>query len=183
MALQFKIEIEGLDSPSVWRRIIVPETFTFLQLSDAIQLAFGWSGDHEFMFAPKGYGSTPSIGITGNEDKDAEGLLLKDIFKKLKQQYVYIYDFEDDWFHNMILENMSSEKITHADLIEGGGACPPEDCGGIFAYQELLDIVNNPADPEYAETREWLGMEGDEAYDPNEFDFELYREDVRTVEW
>ncbi|MBE9592266.1 MAG: plasmid pRiA4b ORF-3 family protein, partial [Proteobacteria bacterium] len=45
-------------------------------------------------------------------------------------------------------------------------ACPPEDCGGIWGYAELLEIINNPEHEEYEEMMEWLGGE----FDPEHFD-------------
>ena len=183
MAFQFYIEIEGLENPPVWRRVSVPEDFNFLDLSDVIQAAFGWSGDHAFTFAPKGYGSSPSIGISGDEDKDAEGVLLRDIFKKVKQQFVYIYDFGDDWFHNLRLENITHTVSNHAELLEGGGACPPEDCGGVFGYSDMLDILADPENPEYHNMREWLGLEEGAQWDPEAIDLEALKEDVRSIEF
>ncbi|MGH3443997.1 MAG: IS1096 element passenger TnpR family protein [Nocardioidaceae bacterium] len=33
---------------------------------------------------------------------------------------------------------------------------PPDDCGGIWGYQELLDILADPNHPEHAERVEWF---------------------------
>ena len=47
-------------------------------------------------------------------------------------------------------------------------ACPPEDCGGLGGYYNLLDIIENPEDEEHEEMMEWLGGE----FDPEKFDLE-----------
>jgi Plasmid pRiA4b ORF-3-like protein len=38
-------------------------------------------------------------------------------------------------------------------------------CGGSWGYRELLDVLADPAHPEHAERREWLG----EDFDPDDF--------------
>ncbi len=43
--------------------------------------------------------------------------------------------------------------------LEGEGACPPEDIGGICGYMEFLEIINDEKHPEYEETKEWLGSQ------------------------
>ena len=42
-------------------------------------------------------------------------------------------------------------------VISGENACPPEDCGGILGYKELLEVLKNPKHPEYGETKVWVG--------------------------
>lgn len=59
--------------------------------------------------------------------------------------------------------------IKYPVCVTGKRACPPEDCGGFWGYDELLSIINHPEHPEYEERMEWLG--GD--FDPEEFDLKL----------
>ena len=42
-------------------------------------------------------------------------------------------------------------------LIDGANACPPEDCGGIYGYQEMLEALKQPHSKAAKEYREWLG--------------------------
>jgi hypothetical protein len=46
---QFKITLKHI-KPPIWRRILVPETYTFWDLHVAIQDAMGWTASrlHEF---------------------------------------------------------------------------------------------------------------------------------------
>ena len=54
------------------------------------------------------------------------------------------------------------------------GACPPEDCGGPWGYQELLDILADPTREEHRERLEWIGHPIDpEAFDPSDFERNL----------
>ena len=52
-------------------------------------------------------------------------------------------------------------------------ACPPEDCGGIWGYEELLEIIRNPKHEEYEVMLGWLGGEFDsEHFDVEEVGFD-----------
>lgn len=35
-------------------------------------------------------------------------------------------------------------------------ACPPEDCGGLHGYQNLLKVLSDKKHKEYEDTVEWL---------------------------
>ena len=56
---------------------------------------------------------------------------------------------------------------TAARCLDGAGACPPEDCGGIYGYVEMLKALKNPKHPEHKSMKEWLGGR---AIDPKSFD-------------
>ena len=85
MALQFKIQIKNIFDPPVWRRLLVPEQFTFLRMHTVIQASFGWDDYHLFQFSPKGYASYPLIGIPDSEfaadTPEAKKIKLSEIFK------------------------------------------------------------------------------------------------------
>jgi hypothetical protein len=186
MALQFKIQIQGITKPPVWRQVIVPETFTFDQFHVVIQLAFGWEFGHLYQFSAKGWGDSPYISVPfENDDEpiiDSAKIKLKDVFKKENQTYMYIYDFGDSWEHKITLEKITDNKILHASCIGGKGACPPEDCGGIWGYEEIKTIfAKSPQSEEAEEYREWLGLDDDEVWDPAYFDKEEADEAVKEV--
>lgn len=162
-----KIDLKLVDI-KVWRRVVVPEHFNLEELHKVIQMAFGWGTYHLYMFSPKGYGSYPSYG-DGEEDGDPGQVTVGQIFKKYKK-FKYIYDFGDDWTHTITLEKIGGEKISIPSLLSGAGKCPPEDCGGIPGYANMLEVLNNPKGSEYKDMRRWLGLIGKEQYDPNEFD-------------
>src|ERR1700730_10587553 len=117
MAFQFKIQINNITDPPVWRRLLVPEQITFLRMHLVIQAAFGWEDYHMFQFSPKGYASEPIIGIPSEDDFnypdfkkfDAKKVKLSEIFTVPKQKFTYIYDFGDDWKHQVTLEKITPE--------------------------------------------------------------------------
>lgn len=58
--------------------------------------------------------------------------------------------------------------VEYPVCIAGERACPPEDCGSVPGYEEILEILKDPKHEEYEERLEWLGG----AYDPEKFDLE-----------
>ncbi len=136
------------------------------------------------MFSPRGWGSDPCIGTPDLEDsycQDAAKIQLRKHFTFIKQNFTYIYDFGDNWIHNIMLEDIINENRINAELIDGKGQCPPEDCGGSYAYMDLKSILGNPDYPEYTEIREWIGMDKMETWDPERIDLDDLRRAVHEV--
>ena len=171
----FKITLRG-SSPLIWRRIAVPETYTFWDLHVAIQDAMGWLDCHlhaYYMIHPD-TGERCEIGIPF--DDGAEGLvvvpgwevLVSEWFSEEQPATIYLYDFGDSWEQVVELEGISprENRQKYPLCLEGEGACPPEDCGGIWGYQDLLAILSDPDHEDHEEMLEWLG----EPIDPNAFD-------------
>jgi hypothetical protein len=183
MVFQFKIQIKGITKPPVWRRIAVPADFTFLRFHQVIQEAFGWENCHLFEFRDKGRQGSICISAPGEDDYwgldpfseslDASKTKLSTIFKNKFRTFIYIYDFGDDWEHAITLESISNEKQKTAVCLAGKGACPPEDCGGIYGYQDIKDIFETkPKSKEANGYREWLGLNKGEVWDAEAFDIE-----------
>ena len=174
---QFKITLED-SKPPIWRRIQVPETYTFWDLHVAIQDAMGWSDYHLHLFEVRdpSTGMKIEIGIPekeyGEEGETLAGKKQKiaDYFSMENRTADYVYDFGDNWEHKIQLEKiLPREKgVNYPICIKGKRACPPEDCGGIWGYAELLEIIRNPEHEEHEEMLEWVGGE----FDPEHFDVE-----------
>lgn len=184
MIFQFRIEIKNISSPKVWRRTQIPSQWSFDRFHRVLQAAFGWENCHLYLFSPKGWGSDPCIGSPDWEDSDCQNaakIKLRDYFGPAQQKITYIYDFGDNWIHHILLEEIIDENRINADLLEGKGKCPPEDCGGSHAYMDLKEILGDPEYPEYNEIREWIGMGKTESWDPNGVDLNTLRLDVHAV--
>ena len=189
MTFQFKIQLKNISKPPVWRRVIVPEDFTFERLHDVIQAAFGWDGSHLYEFSPQGIGSYPYIGIPSKAawdekpDMNSTRTKLSKIFYCEKQTFVYTYDFGDNWQHKITLELIIDDDLSKKAVCIGGkGACPPEDCGGPWGYESFLQIISDPNHDEYATMREWAGLaEGETWNDVAGFDLEKTNQAVLAV--
>lgn len=145
MIYQFKIQIKNISKPPVWRRIKVPGNISLHQLHEIIQVTFGWENYHLYQFSPKGWGSFPNYSIQedGEElfecDEDSSENTVEMVFRTKGDKMVYIYDFGDDWQHLITVEAIEEGNLLRPILMAGKGECPPEDCGGVWAYAELKD--------------------------------------------
>ena len=187
MPYQFKIQLSDIQKPPVWRRIIVPENITFDMFHQVIQAAFGWEDYHLYRFSEKLYRSDVDYKIPDEFDfygkaEDSRETLITKVFTAPKQQFIYLYDFGDDWKHQITLEKITEERIIWPVCIDGKGACPPEDCGGIPGYAYLLETLNDPANPDHKETRKWLGLSKGQQWDVNAFDLNAVNDRLKLVE-
>lgn len=174
---QFLIVLSGTN-PLVWRRIQVPQRYSFWDLHVAIQDAMGWLDYHlhEFRLLDASEQHVVSIGIPSDEDpKDRPVMAGWDV--KLSRFFerrawhappaTYAYDFGDDWEHVVIHEGMepAEDSLSYPRCIGGARRCPPEDCGGVHGYAEFLRTIAEPDHPEHDATTQWVGGE----YDPDAF--------------
>jgi hypothetical protein len=157
-------------------------------------VAFGWENAHLYQFSPSGYGSYPLIkdgiedefddaffGFSKGESMYAEETDLSEIFHSEKQKYTYIYDFGDDWIHQITLEKVLDEVHMFPELLAGKGQCPPEDCGGPWGYESLQETLSDPKHPEYKSLAEWIGLEKGEVWDAKKFDLNKHQKLMRQV--
>lgn len=184
MLLTFRIQLAQITKPPVWRRVTVPANFSFAQFHIVIQRSFGWMNAHLYQFSEKGYGSDVFIGEPYDDDwhevKDSNNIKLSKVFRSKGQHYTYIYDFGDDWLHKITLEDIDERKAAQADCIAGKGACPPEDCGGPWGYEEFKIIMANPSHQDYEEMRDWAGLAEGEQWNAAAFDIEAAK---RELSW
>lgn len=161
--LRFKITLLG-SQPEIWRIIDIPDDYNFWELHVAIQDAMGWLDYHLHEFVPNKKGPTQGrrIGIPESEsDTDVVAdwdVSVKKYFSTLGNTIQYDYDFGDGWQHEVQLIGMFLADITddYPICCDGKGACPPEDCGGLPGYYDLIQILGDPKNEEYDAMVEWL---------------------------
>ncbi len=166
---QVKVTLKG-SKPPIWRRLLVPSTIDLARFHHVLQTVMGWSNCHlhHFIQGRTIYGSSEDKDedIFDLDIKDEKKYKLSQLLKEEKDTLLYEYDFGDGWEHQIILEKKlpydSSKQIPIC--LKGKRACPPEDCGGIWGYKDLLEIINDPSHPEHKETLEWLGRDFDPEY-------------------
>ncbi|MBF0650802.1 plasmid pRiA4b ORF-3 family protein [Dysgonomonas sp. GY75] len=192
MVFQFKIQIKGITKPAVWRKVSVPANFTFLRFHDVIQTVFGWEDYHLFEFKDKEWQSNIRIAVPVEDDffdpdffadtKDSSKIKLSDIFNDKFRKLLYVYDFGDNWVHEITLESISNDKQKTAVCLSGKGACPPEDCGSIYGYEGLKEVfATMPESEEAEEYRDWLGLEDGENWDTDAFDIDEVNNYLKQV--
>ncbi len=168
-----RISIEGSD-PEIWRRFQVTDEMTLDDLHDTIQIVMGWTDSHlhRFSIAGKQYSKIlPDVVERDGQDAiDEDDVLIGDVIKKKGQKFVYIYDYGDNWRHNLVVEAIG-EPVPgqyYPVCLEGERACPPEDCGAIWGYYRMLESLRDPDHEEHASYLDWLGGH----FDSDHFDLE-----------
>lgn len=172
---QFKITLKDI-RPPIWRRILVQETYTFWDLHVAIQDSMGWLDYHlhHFEIPDPLKKSIVEVGIPDEDFEMGKEILpgwevkIADYFSKENNRADYIYDYGDNWVHQVELEEiLPCEKgVKYPRCIDGQRSCPPEDCGGIGGYEDFLKIIMEPQHEQYEEMLDWVGGE----FDPEHFD-------------
>ena len=93
-------------SPQFWRRLLVRSDSTIAQLHDTLQIAFGWTDEHlhQFLIRGKPYGIGRSGGISF--DDNPHQIRLCDFHFRTRERWVYEYDLNDWWQHEIRLEQV-----------------------------------------------------------------------------
>ncbi len=173
-----KITLKGA-KPPIWRRVEVPDC-TLSQLHNIIQQAMGWQFSHLWMFMIGGDTYTePMDDPYGDEADDlvAGKYRLSQFAAAGVKKIEYQYDFGDSWDHTIAVEKSPDPDANakYPRCVAGAGACPPEDCGGIWGYYHLLEVLANPKHAEHDDLSEWIGG----AFDPDAFDVEAVNQRLR----
>lgn len=189
---QFKVTLKDIE-PKIWRRIQVPEKYSFWDLHVAIQDSMGWTDSHMHQFKLMDSGSNREIyiGIPCDEeiyDGDLPTVLagwekfISDYFSiKNKSHCYYEYDFGDSWTHKIKLEEIlpAVPGCKYPICLAGERACPPEDCGGICGYESFLEVIGNPKHEDHQDMLDWVGGK----FNPEKFDPTKIRFDNPKKRW
>jgi len=139
---QIRIILLGI-SPIIWRRLLVRSDSTIADLHETLQITFGWSGDHlhRFLIHGKQYGIAYLGGISFRDDP--RRVKLSDLGLRVKEKFLYEYDFIDQWQHLIRVEAILPSEPDHCYPVCIGGkrTAPPEDCGGPWAFMKRRDEV------------------------------------------
>lgn len=180
--LKIQINLEGHD---IWRRVLVPSTYSFRHLHNIIQTVFDWQNYHLHEFDVEGTKNNP-IKIVMNDDPETLEYLnfdefniqqerfvaLEDIFPK-HNEVIYEYDFGDAWEHTITLEKVIKSKTFQATYLEGNGERPPEDVGGTWGFEEYLRIMANKKHPGHNDMKEWAETQKERKLSPEKINQRL----------
>jgi hypothetical protein len=175
-AVRLKITLRGV-RPPVWRRVVVPASFTLAELHSVLQTAMGWTDSHLHSFDVGGvlYGDVEELeGKVGNETRTRLSSVARRVSK-----FRYEYDFGDAWEHDVLIEDVQPDAAAAEPFCTAGRrACPPEDCGGPWGYEHLLEVLADPEHEEHAHLSEWIGG----PFDPQEFDVAETNDQLRGID-
>ncbi len=169
---QFLVVLADTD-PIIWRRIQVPERYSFWGLHVAIQDAMGWQDYHLHEFTVIRGGEIRRIGIPDEDtppQRQCEAGWEVRVSSAVGHDALpirYVYDFGDDWVHVLVHEGTwrAEPRVNYPRCVSGARKCPPEDCGGPHGYVDFLLAIDDRRHPRHREMVEWIGG----AFDPDAF--------------
>jgi hypothetical protein len=169
VASTYQLKITLRDTrPAIWRRVLVPGNLNLERLHRVIQDAMGWYDRHLHAFDVGGVEfGPPDTDGWGREIKSEKQHTLERLVGE-GDKFDYVYDFGDDWRHQILVEMVTTES-TAPRCVGGARACPPEDCGGIWGYSDVVAAFLDEKHPRHAEIAEWVPVD----WSPERFDLEL----------
>ena len=159
----YQLRISLVDSePEIWRQVLVEPQCPLEDLHRVIQLAMGWEDKHEYAF---------DVGLAEKRSRLANTQPLAEVIKSDTPLY-YTYDFESGWLHRITLESIEAKAANDLEAshqlptcTDGAGACPPEDTGGVWGYDDFHARLEDTSAPDYITL-----IEKHSDFDPDEFD-------------
>lgn len=166
--------------PPIWRRVRLASDLTLDHLHGILQVVMGWTDSHlhQFQMGPDSKDRRVEGFLTDFDlfEGETEGVhegdvRLDQVLAKPGQRLFYWYDFGDSWHHTVKLEKVEPwvEGDPEARCVTGRRACPPEDVGGLYGYEEVVAaLAGDLGDPPdwIREKLDWLPP----GYDPAAFD-------------
>lgn len=161
---RLRIILNDVD-PQPMRHIEVPLKIRLDRLHEVIQAAMGWTDTHlyEFRVGDTGWGVPDPDGFYDGPI-DAKKMTLEKLLDQTATRTIqYVYDFGDDWDHSIRIErvNEATQGVTYPRLLKATGACPPEDVGGAWGYEEFLEALADPDHEQHDDMVHWSGGDFD----------------------
>ncbi len=166
--------------PEIHRTVEVKADTTLETLHEVIQAAMGWENCHLHLFrVGKTFYGVPSDEDFGPPTEDEGKVTVAELLLKTGSRIVYIYDMGDDWHHEVKLKKVAPllSGTKYPRCIDGARACPPEDCGGVPGFMNLLEAIADPTHDQHEELLEWVGDD----FDPERFDLKAADRSVSKV--
>jgi len=190
----FRVQITLLDtSAAIWRQALVPADIRLGQMHRVIQTAMGWDDSHmhqfikgarEVLFRAADQIDDDGFSLPGYVRPplaDEAKVRLDQVLPEVGATFGYEYDFGDGWEHAIEVEEILPRPadFTGPVCLAGERACPPEDCGGVPGYEDILRLLAQPPDrddADDAERREWVDW-----FAPARFDLAAVDRDFRRI--
>ncbi len=156
--------------PRIWRRLLVRESMWLARLHDSIQVLFDWFDyqTHAFSLDDLRLGNpVKREDLIVEDDRD---MALADLDLETRSHFTYVYHFGEGWQVDLKVEKSGvvEKGLRYPLCLAGERAGPPEDCGGLEAFHDMLACLKAPSSDLGREWREWLGPD----YDPAACDLE-----------
>ena len=155
------------------------ETMWLSRLHDSIQVAFDWFDyqTHVFAMDDLRFGNPQKRDdLVVEDDRD---VTLGDLNLAHRDRMTYDYQFGEGWRVDIRVEKTAAagKGVRYPACIGGERAGPPEDCGGVEAFHDMLACLKDPASELGKEWSGWLGPD----YDPSACDLEKVNQALRKL--
>ena len=196
MKREYHIRIKLNNAPvNIWRELVVPSNITLEMLAHVLIGAMGWEHKHMYQYYAKDnvyylnnrelkrsndsfLGFMPKIRYKSSEKTSLE-MVLQPKGERLK----FEYDFGDSWIHDLWVKgarDYAPNEEPVIKLLKAHGECPPEDCGGVWGYADILEMNKKKRKTdEEKEQLEWYGIPKN--FDPETCDLERLQGDVEAL--
>jgi hypothetical protein len=160
--------------PVIRRRIRVSASDTLFDLYFTLINAMGWNDSHLHGFILDGvwyaapFRDIEPLGI------DERTITVGEALPKVGSTVIWLYDMGDNWEHNVEVVAIGEPEpdSTYPIVISGERACPPDDCGGVGGYMEVLETIVDPRHRSAHFDEDGLRAWAREVGDPDHFDLE-----------
>ena len=137
---------------------------TLYELHEVIQAVMGWDGYHLYEFRVRNV----EIGRPMNDGyrrTDDSKVTLEALIDQNISRFKYVYDFGDDWRHEISIgtKRTGADDIDYPVFLGGENNCPPEDVGGPWGYEQYLSVISDPRHEDHELMIDWNGND----FDPN----------------
>jgi len=173
---QLKIVLIDIEPP-IWRRIQVPGKMLLCCVHDAFQAVMGWTDSHLHNFEKDG----SHWGVPEYDDLiDESKVQLAKLLKAEGESMIYVYDFGDNWRHEVVLEKIIpvDDLVKNPICLDGARRCPPEDVGGVSGYERFLEVIFDPTHEDYEHFVGWAG-----GHFVDEFDLKVVNGKLSRMRW
>lgn len=173
---RLRVVLERTD-PSVWRRLEVPADTSLDVLHAILQTAFAWNGEHSHCFVTAFGEFSASADLSCENEAEAA---VEQVLPATGDEMTYLYNFTDNWDHTVTVEAVHEPDPTAAypRCIDGREPAPPEDSGGIEAWQRLKEALADPGHPDHRQLINEHDPEALKPCDPAEINARLHTESM-----
>jgi len=168
-------------APQIWRRVEVSLGVSLSDLHDVIQAVMPWEDCHLFQFEIAGqrYGVPDPESGTDPNILNAEDARLGSFAAEGVTEFAYIYDFGDNWRHQIVIEALATaaSNAKYPRFLDGQGRAPPEDVGGVDGFNEFVKTITKGNKAAKQQAIEWYGG----GFDPTEIDVDEIKLDLAEI--
>ena len=187
-AVALRVELLEV-APLVWRRVLVPDSWTLASLHHYLQWTMGWTDSHVHEFEIGAGLVAPDWWIreAGSEEeasryRDERRVSVAAVVAELgpRGEFEYRYDMGDGWEHRIVIESIPPSRLGELPLpvcVAGENACPPEDVGGPRGYAGFLAVLGDRRHEQHSDLVRWIGG----VFDPKGFDLNRINRDWKAA--